>query len=201
MFQMTFLREILLIAFFTFISGCADTGFHHTDESIDDLPESVVPPPKFQTENYLTAREKLLKNLVPEEQQAAVRIFDMMMEFMVEFRQKNNEPREILVRLSDYPGNSEYGTLPCTYVDVDIGHGQWDSIQLRILTIRDNHVNEVNFEVQAYSSCGCCYVSHFPKEYYQEFWKDIKKLTQLKHLDLGNGRLDQDEITIMIRDF
>ena len=93
MFRLIDTRLLLLTAIVVFVSGCTAPEPVAIDESADY-------PPKFQTPQYLAARKKLIKSLVPEERLAAVKILDMMMELMAKDR---CEPGEIQVRVSDVP--------------------------------------------------------------------------------------------------
>ena len=172
MLRPAFFRQAFLTVIVVFVSGCADIGVRQASERIDSVDQY---PPKFQTEGYLTAREKLIENLAPEERLPAVRILDMMMEFMVKVHKKCEVSEEVLVRV-----------LPHMVVCLDIRYGQHDSIQASPFAIHENHIRGIYFAIQEYSSCGCCYVSNYPTELYREFWEDIGKLSHLVELERGS---------------
>jgi len=212
MFQATFIQKVLLATVFAFVSGCADNKFRHADEStatpsesICDSLDSADNSPKYQMGNYLTARENLINNLVPEEQQAAVRILNMMLEFIAE---GYCEPGEVSVRFSDMSASPEYNWPERTYVDLrvpepknTVPRSMIRGIIARPFTIQMNHVHAIDFEVEAYIyGCDCCYDSLFPKEYYQGFWEDVGKLSHVEELRLDDRILDQDAIAVMVRD-
>ena len=190
-------RLLLLTVIVVFVSGCTPPEPVAIDESADY-------PPKFQTPHYLAAREKLIESLVPEERLAAVWILDMMMEFMAKDR---CEPEEVLVKISDVSA-SEYIEKAFTSVDLKMPVGiELDHIVMaRPLKIQDNHVTWVNFNVDAYLSCGCCTDTsntRYPDEDNADIWNHVGKLSRLDGLDIGGWsgkRFTPEEIAERVRD-
>lgn len=114
MSRIVFFRNILLFAIFALVLGCTtENPVRETDGE-----KWIVPPPKFQTENYLNARAKIIERVVPEERPSAVRILEWMMEFMAKDICK---PEEISIQVSDLPAKPDQGWPPRTYVDLSLG--------------------------------------------------------------------------------
>ena len=209
MFQTTFIQKFFLAMSLAFVAGCTDSQSHLADKSaanpsegISDSLESADNSPKYQTKNYLSARENLIKNLVPEEQRVAIRILDMMLEFIAE---GHCEPGKVLVQFSDMPANPEYNWPERTYVDLVVPEPKNtihknSCISARPFTIQMNHIYTIDCEVEAYIyGCDCCFDSSDPKEYYQDFWGDIGMLSHLEELRLGDRMLNQDAIAVLVR--
>jgi len=180
-------RLLLLTAIVMIMSGCSVHEPGAINESVvTGIDESADYPPKFQSRQYLAAREKLIKNLVPEERLPAVQILDMMVELMAKDRCK---PEEILVNFSDVSA-SEYIEKAFTAVSLDMPAGlELDCIVMaRPFQIQENHVTWVCFNVDAYLSCGCCTDTEntrYPEEDNVELWNLVGKFPRLEGLDIG----------------
>jgi len=172
---------LLLTAIFTFAIGCTNKYPVHDEQTDEIQNEWVDASPKFQTENYLIAHEKLIESLVPKERQAAIRILDWMIDFMAEGRCK---PEEILLNVVNVE-RSHWVLEERTDVRLRVP-GYPMGFGANLYTIRENHVISIELKAEEYlCTSGCCSNRHFPKEYYAEFWEDIGKFSRLQDLDIG----------------
>ena len=184
-----FLKLAFMLVFFTVALESVSADSHSTNNNI-------LHPPKFLTENYLIAHERLVERLVPEERRAATRILDWMIDFMATGRIATEE---IQVRVVDVE-RSLWVLEDRTDVLLSVP-GYPMGFHASLFTIRKNHVVSIELRAEEYlCTTGCCYDTHIPKEYYSEFWEDLGKFSYLQRLEVDKDRvLDQNGIAELLQ--